>query len=200
MAWNIWWLGFPFSPLSLPPFCILFISFPVPNLVPPHSMASQFSIAAHTWLSPFNMQELFLLYSLSVYSINAFPCILTAFFPAAANINPSLSDQQTCCCWEGLVDVLLLLLLLVTHFHNSGNHTGEAGKSQDCPMSSCESYLCKQAIYAVNCEEKLKWGWEGTFLLQFMKSKYLSKCYVCLVCLVFVCFGFVLFLFGFVLF
>lgn len=38
---------------SLPLSCILVISFPVPNLIPPHSVASQLVVAPHTWLSAF---------------------------------------------------------------------------------------------------------------------------------------------------
>lgn len=55
----------------------------------------------------------------------------------------------------GPADVFLLLLL-VTQSHDTGNHSVEGEKAQDSPVSSYESYLCKQAVYAVSCEEKLK--------------------------------------------
>lgn len=52
--------------------------------------------------------------------------------------------------------MLHLLLRVVTQSHDTGNHSVEGGKAQGCPVKSCESYLCKQAVYAVSCEEKLK--------------------------------------------
>lgn len=121
--------------------------------------------------------------SVSIPAVN-FPAFSLPFSPQQLTIPPhwvttkcaaAERDLQVCSCHMS---------------HDTGNHSVEGGKAQDCPMSTYESYLWKLAFYAVRCEEKLKWGWEGTFLVQLMKRKYLSKCYVCLACLFFVSFFF----------
>lgn len=89
---------------SLSPFCILVISSPGPKLVPLRSMASWFLVAAHSWLSAFTMQELFLQVSVPSMHFPAFslpfsPQQLTFAHPWVTNRCGAAAerDLQMCC-------------------------------------------------------------------------------------------------------
>lgn len=101
------------------------------------------------------------------------------FSPKPAVTNRSAAaERELQTCWERAN----LLLHLVTQSQDTGNHSVEAGKTQDCPGGSDEPCMSDKAFNAVSCEGKFKWGWEVNFLMQLMKSKYLSKYWCVCVC------------------
>lgn len=126
----------------------------------------------------------------SVYLINAFPCILTAFFSTADNIHPSLSDQQTCCCWEG-PQMCLFYCFLLSHSPMTLATNSTSGRWESSGLSFEQLWIIsvQAGTLCSKLWRKIKMRVGGTILLQLMKSKFcLNVMFVSLVSF-FICFG-----------